>query len=90
MVISDVLGWLVASYGLRIRSEGFPFLGWGSGGWTVFASFAAARHGRVASTRVDPTRGVPLGSALVWAPLCRVDPRLGPVACVALCHGQVA
>ena len=28
----------------RMRSEGFPFIVWGSGGWTVFASFAAARR----------------------------------------------
>ena len=58
-----------------MRSEGFPFIVLGSGGWTVFASFAAARRGRVASTRVDPgcvVNSVPLGSALRARRACAV------------------
>ena len=53
----------------RMRSEGFPFIVWGSGGWTVFASFAAARRvggRRSASERVGArcvVNSVPCGSA---------------------------
>ena len=69
-----------------MRSEGFPFIVWGSGGWTVFASFAAARRGasRARRGRVASTRGASLIP-------CRWDLRLGRVAsvsCVALCHGD--
>ena len=62
-----------------MRSEGFPFIVWGSGGWTVFAWFASARRGRVASTR---------GASLIpcrWDLRCE---RVARVPCVALCHGD--
>ena len=65
-----------------MRSEGFPFIVWGSGGWTVFASFAAAR--RVGGRRSASERGASLIP-------CHADLRLGRVACVAcvaLCHGD--
>ena len=63
----------------RMRSEGFPFIVWGSGAGPVFDSFAVCPLGRVASRR---------GASLCP---CHADLRFGRVArvpCVALYHGD--
>ena len=67
----------------RMRSEGFPFIVWGSGGWTRvrFVCCVPAWSSRVVA-------GVVAGASLIP---CRGDLRLGRVACVAcvaLCHGD--
>ena len=66
-----------------MRTQGFPFIVWGSGGWTrvrfVCCVSGRCRRGRVASSR---------GASLIP---CRADLRFGRVArvpCVALCHGD--
>ena len=67
----------------RMRSEGFPFIVWGSGGWTRvrFVCCVPARSRRVASRSRRGASLIP----------CHADLRLGRVACVAcvaLCHGD--
>ena len=58
-----------------MRSEGFPFIVWGSGGWTrvraVCAGSSRARRGRVAGGSLIPCRGDwcwarRLGGAVPW------------------------
>ena len=63
----------------RKRSEGFPFIVWGSGGWTRVRFVCC-----VASFRRASRRGASLSP-------CHADLRFGRVArvaCVALCHGD--
>ena len=63
----------------RKRSEGFPFIVWGSGGWTRVRFVCCVASFRRASSR---------GASLIP---CRADLRFGRVArvpCVALCHGD--
>ena len=70
-----------------MRSEGFPFIVWGSGGWTR-VRFVCCVPARSRRGRRGCRHGVVAGASLIP---CRGGLRLGRVACVAcvaLCHGD--